>query len=156
MDIRRTAHQKNASLELMLGQIANYCPVIARNTIVKNSTSLPGIWQAIRLHYGFQSTGSHILDLADIKLQPDERPEDLYQRILAFVDDNLMAQDGGLSHHGELPREDEEMSPTLENVVVLLWLQLLHRDLRDWSSRDMGQSSDPGLWHPLNLRFLRL
>ena len=126
---RKTAAQKVAFLELMLGQIANYCPVISRNTIVKNSTSLTGIWQSIRLHYGFQSTGSHIIDLADMKLQGDERPEDLYQRILAFVDDNLLKRDGGLSHHGEMPAEDEEMSPTLENMVVLVWLQLIHRDL---------------------------
>ena len=38
--IRRTAQQKAYMLELMLGQIANYCPIISRNTIVKNSTSL--------------------------------------------------------------------------------------------------------------------
>ena len=33
-DRRLTAVQKNASLELMLGEIANYCPVISRNTVV--------------------------------------------------------------------------------------------------------------------------
>ena len=32
---RRTAVQKVTQLELMLGQIANYCPVISRNSIVK-------------------------------------------------------------------------------------------------------------------------
>ena len=37
-DKRKTAQQKVTMLELMLGQIANYCPVISRNTIIKNST----------------------------------------------------------------------------------------------------------------------
>ena len=41
---RRMAQQKGTHLELMLGQIANYCPVISRNTIVKNSTSKSSIW----------------------------------------------------------------------------------------------------------------
>ena len=50
---RLTASQKVIQLELMLGQIANYCPIISRNTMVRNSTSLATIWQAIRLHYGF-------------------------------------------------------------------------------------------------------
>jgi hypothetical protein len=50
---RRTARQKSATLDLMLGQIANYCPVISSNVIVKNSTSLEHIWQSIRLHFGF-------------------------------------------------------------------------------------------------------
>ena len=61
---RKTASQKNAILELMLGQIANYTGVISRNTIVRQSTSLDFIWQKIREHYCFQSTGAHFLDLA--------------------------------------------------------------------------------------------
>ena len=39
---RRTAEQRATHLDLMLGQITNYGPVISRNTIVKNSTSLKG------------------------------------------------------------------------------------------------------------------
>lgn len=126
---RRTAVQKVRSLELMLGQIANFCPIISRNTIIKSSTSIVTIWQAIRLHFGFQSTGAHFLDFSDIRLQPDERPEDLFQRLMAFVDDNLLSRDGGITHHGHAPDEDEELSPSLENFVVLTWLRLIHDDL---------------------------
>ena len=126
---RRTAQQKCTHLELMLGQIANYCPVISRNTIVKNSTSMNSIWQAIRLHFGFQSTGAHFLDFNNITLAPDERPEDLYQRLMSFVEDNLLVANGNISHHGEVPGSDEEMSPTLENLVALTWLRLVHPDL---------------------------
>ena len=45
---RRTAAQKVTHLELMLGQIAKFCPAVSRNTFVKNSTSMQSIWQAIR------------------------------------------------------------------------------------------------------------
>ena len=88
---RRTKERKVSMLELMLGQIANYCPVISRQTIVRNSTSIDSIWQAIRLHYGFQSTGAHFIDFAAIKREPDERPEDLYQRLMAFTEDKTLA-----------------------------------------------------------------
>ena len=44
---RKYAVQKCAKLELMLGQVANYCTIIARNTIVKNSTSLNDIWMKV-------------------------------------------------------------------------------------------------------------
>ena len=127
--VRKTAAQKVTHLELMLGQIANYCPVISRNTIVKNSTSIESIWQVIRAHYGFQSSGAHFLDLSDIKLEHGERPEDLYQRLMAFVEDNLLTPGGGISHHGDRPTEEEELTPTLENIVVLIWLKLTHPDL---------------------------
>ena len=125
---KRTAAQKAAHLELMLGQIANYCPVISRNTIVKNSTCISDIWQVIRLHYGFQSTGAHFIDLVDFNLDPEERPEDLYQRLLAFVEDNLVKQ-GGMLHHDNQLDEDEELSPSLDNLVVLFWLKLINTDL---------------------------
>ena len=126
---RRTAQQKCTQLELMLGQIANYCPVISRNTIVKNSTSMSSIWQAIRLHFDFQSTGAHFLDFNNITLAPAEHPEDLYQRLMSFIEDNLLLANGNISHHAEVPGADEEMSPTLENLVVLTWLRLVHPDL---------------------------
>ena len=87
---RRTAAQKVAQLELMLGQIANYCPV---------------------------------------KLEQGEHPEDLYQRLMAFVEDNLLTASGGIKHHEESPTEDEDISPTLENLIVLLWLKLTHSEL---------------------------
>ena len=126
---RLTAIQKVQRLELMLGQIANFCTVISRNSIVKNSTSLKSIWQLIRLHYGFQSTGGHFLDLAEICIQPDERPEDLYQRIMAFFEDNLMTTDCGVTHHGVAIDTDEDLTPTIENTIVVMWLKLIHPGL---------------------------
>ena len=126
---RRTAFQKNLHLDLMLGQIANFCPIISRSSIVKNSTSISSVWQAIRAHYGFQSTGARFLDFSDIKLEVDERPEDLFQRLMSFTEDNLLVANGPITHHGANVTADEEMTPTLENMVVLTWLKLIHTAL---------------------------
>ena len=81
----------------MLGQIANFCPIIARNTIIRSSKSLSHIWQTIRLHYGFQSTGGHFLDFNGIHLEPGERHDELYQRLMAFLEDNLLTPDSGIT-----------------------------------------------------------
>lgn len=124
-----TAAQKLQNLELMLGQIANFCPVISRRTIVNDSTSLSSVWQAIKLHFGFQTTGGNFLDFIDIKYAPPERPETLYQRMLAFVENNLLSPDMIMTHKGEEIEEYEDMTPTLENLVVLLWLQQIHPNL---------------------------
>ena len=130
---RLTATQKSTHLDLLLGQIANVCPVTSRNSIVKNSTSLNDIWQTICQHYGFQSTGAHFVDLASITQQPDERPEDLYERLAAFSDDNLQTVVRAITHHGEPVSADEDLTPSLENTIVVLWLQLIHP----------GKSTDP-------------
>ncbi|CAG2247130.1 unnamed protein product [Mytilus edulis] len=48
---------------------------------------------------------------------------------MAFVEDNLLRRDTQITHHGSAIVEDEEMTPSLENFVVLTWLRLIHTDL---------------------------
>ena len=126
---RRTAFQKNLHPEFMLGQIANFSPVISCSSIVKNSTSIRSVWQAIRAHYGVQSTSARFLDFSNIKLEVDEHPKDLFQCLMTFTEDNLLVANGPITHQGVHVTSDEELTPTLENMVVLTWLKLLYSDL---------------------------
>ena len=50
---KKTAQEKVTYLNLMLNQIANYVPILSRNSLIRDSTSLGYVWNAIRLHYGF-------------------------------------------------------------------------------------------------------
>lgn len=125
----KTAAQKKIQLELMLGMIANYAPIISRNSIIKQSTSLSSVWQMIKTHYHFQSTGSQFLDFCTIRRLPEERPEDLYQRLHTFVENGLLTRESGITHHDDPPLVDEELSPTLESMIVLRWLELINKDL---------------------------
>ena len=120
---------KVKNLTLFLGQIANYATIISRNQIVKNSTSLKDIWRKLREHYGLQASGSKFIDLINVRLIPGERYEDLYQRLLAFFEDNLLSVGDTIKHHGEDITSTEELTPSLENMVVLLWLERIHVSL---------------------------
>ena len=71
---------------------------------------------------------AQFIDFSDIHLGADEHLEDLYQRLSAFVEDSLL-RSNGLTHHGEQLSENEELSPTLENFIVLTWLRLIHPSL---------------------------
>ena len=86
---RRTAQQKVNFLELMLGQIANYCLVISRNTLVKNPYSPFGTWYAHILASKSQEL-TFWISLTCICMAADERPEDLFQRLMAFVEEALL------------------------------------------------------------------
>ena len=66
---------------------------------MKNLTSIQSVWNMIRAHVGFQITGAHFLDFANLHLEADECPEDFFQRLMAFVKDALLCANG-LSHHG--------------------------------------------------------
>ena len=69
-----TTQQKVTFLAPMLGQIANYFPVISRTTLVKNLTSIQSVSNTIREHFGFQVTGAHFLDSANLHLETEKRP----------------------------------------------------------------------------------
>ena len=122
---RKTAAQKNIQLERMLGIIAQFCPALLRNEILKKSTSLKWIWQRVRKHYSFSQSEVNFLKISDIKREQDERYETLYQRIIAHLEDNLLTRDSGLQHDGAAVTQDEEMSPTVERLAVYLWLNLI-------------------------------
>ena len=154
---RRSSTQKSNIINMMLGQVANYFPGISRNTIVKNFTSLANVWLTIRRHYG-----SHFLEFASISLEPDKRPDDLFQRLTVFIDDSRQTTDTHIRHHGDLPTENEEVTPTLENLIVLTWLRLLHSALpklvkqyygTELRSRTLASIKPefglPGIWNDL-------
>ena len=103
----------------MLGHIATFCHFISRSLIVKNSTSISSVWQTIRTHYAFQSTGAHFLDFSNIKLEVDERLKDLFQCLMSFTEVNLLLANDAITHQGENVTSDEELTPNLENMVVL-------------------------------------
>ena len=94
-----------------------------------NQPALQDVWQQIRQYYGFQTTGSQILNLSNIKQEDGEHPECLYQRLYGFFEDSLLTKSCGIKHHGDSPQTDEVMTHTLENTIVWLWLKLIHPGL---------------------------
>ena len=48
---------------------------------------------------------------------------------MAFFEDHLLTANGNLTHHGESIDTDEDLSPTLENTIVVLWLKTIHPGL---------------------------
>ena len=64
-----------------------------------------------------------------IRLGSDERSGDFHQRPSVFVDDSLLRTDVTNTHHRHSTSIDEELSPMLENLDVLIWLHLIHPDL---------------------------
>ena len=125
----KSATAQTEDLEQMLGMIATYCPVINRNVIIDDSRNIEEVWKTIRQHYNFQQSAANFLDLADFVLEPDERPEDLYQRMTSFIRENLLERDDPIVHDDERRLDHEYSTPMVENMTVLMWLQKIHPKL---------------------------
>ena len=128
----------------MLGQITKFCSILNKNAILKNSTSVVSIFQTIRSHFGFKTLGAHIIDILSIKYEVDERPADLWVRLISFIEDCLLKQGGRILHHGEAPASEEEQYATLESFVVIHWLQLIHKDLPNIVKQRYGTQLNGG------------
>jgi hypothetical protein len=66
---------------------------------------MQSIWQDIGAQFDFQSTRSRFMDFNNIRLERGERLEDRYQRLVGFIDDNLLPANGRrgyLPPHGRL------------------------------------------------------
>ena len=132
---RKTAAQKNIQLERMLGIIAQFSPSLLRNDIIKKSLSLKWIWKRLRKHYSFSQSEVNFLKLCEIKREPEERYETLFQRIIAHLDDNLLTTDSDITHDGAAPTTNEEMTPTVERLAVYIWLTLIDSRLPAYIAR---------------------
>lgn len=120
---------KAALLNIVLGSIATYCPVISAKFIKKQSTSLDCIWSRLRSYYGFRRAGSRILELTELKPDHNESRESLWERLYSFIEDQLLTSDGAVLHEGIKRENDEEFTPTLLNVLVTIWLQAINPSL---------------------------
>ena len=126
----QTREERATLVDLLLDQISNYCPLIPRNDITKDSACLTDVWKKIRQYYNKESTGSLLNDVWNVCREIDEEPQALFGRMKQMYDDNLLTA-YGIEHVDGALNVDEEMSPTLLNTVILHWLQVLHPDLRD-------------------------
>jgi hypothetical protein len=69
------------------------------------------------------------LELAQLNLKPNESHETLWERLSAFIEDNLLKKSSGIKHLGAKIEHDEVLSATLQNVTVVLWLRAINSDL---------------------------
>ena len=117
-------------VDLMLDQVSNFCPLIPRRDITHDSASLEEVWSKIRLYHNLEKSGALLNECFNIQHKPGETPQALFARLKQSFDDNLLMAESLHHTEGKL-KEDEEMSPTLLNSIILRWLELLHPKLRD-------------------------
>ena len=126
----KTKEERCDEVDLLLEQVANYCPHVPRTDITRDCGSMKEVWSTIRRFYNKQRTGASLNEVWNVRKELDESPQCLYARMKQLYLDNLLTTDGVRHTEGRV-REDEELSPTLLNIIILHWLQVLNPNLRD-------------------------
>lgn len=123
-DLATLLQTRNAQLSKFITLISVLCPYTLTNNLDQLSTSFNWLFTYLEQYYQIQKTGAHFLSISDIRYNPGDSYENFYMELHGAVEDSLRKQDELLLFHNSEPLdEDEEMSPTLENMVVLMWLE---------------------------------
>ena len=67
--------------------------------------------------------------LRSFVLEDDERPEQLYQRLITHLKDNLLTINSSLTYDGAKVTKNKDTSPTVVFLVVLHWMEFIHPSL---------------------------
>lgn len=117
---------RNAELSKFIALVCVLLPPGLTYRITQESTSFEWIFRYLEEYYGIRWQGAHFLKIDDIKFNSTDSPAQLFVEIHQAVADSLRkAGETVLFWNGTKLDKDEEMSPTLENLVVLWWLRTM-------------------------------
>ena len=123
-DLANLLQARNAQLSKFITLVTVLCPYTLTNNLDQLSTSFTWLITYLEQHYQVQKSGAHFLSISDIRYNPADSYENFYMELHGAVEDSLRKSGELLIFRNNEPlTEDEEMSPTLENMVVLMWLE---------------------------------
>ena len=123
-DLAALLQARNAQLSKFIMLVSVLCPYTLTNNLDQLSTSFAWLITYLEQYYHIQKSGAHFLSISDIRFNAADSHENFYMELHGAVEDSLRKQGELLLFRNNEPlQEDEEMSPTLENMVVLLWLE---------------------------------
>ena len=124
---------KYQALQRFLGLIASLSPPLLYHEIINDTTKITDIFRLLQCYYQFSPSESTFIKYGAIKRDVIngtlERPIHLYLRLRHFIRDNLLLSSGKIRHDGKVPTSNETLSPTVERLIVLRWLEILHPGL---------------------------
>ena len=126
-DIRRDLRQ-------FIVIVAKYIHQDYYNPIVRHSTSLQWIFQRIREDFDIQQQGIHFLNLLDqsYDITGQTTPIGFYNQYRSIIIGNLAKQGTKIEWKNEVLKEDEKLTASHEDLILLNVLMLIHPKLPNY------------------------
>ena len=126
------AAANSSKVDAMLEYLSQYAPNALYRDITKRATSLEAVWTLVHNRAGLKTSGCKQQSYFKVKHSFVHSEEnfltDFFFALRDAKEDCLLisgANGGKITFHGDLPAEDEELTPTLESDVVMDWLEAL-------------------------------
>ena len=139
-DIRR-------QLRAFLTTVGEYIHLDYYQPIVRHSTSLEWIFKKIRRDYNLEQQGIHFLNILDLQWDPTGTvtPIGLYNKYRSIILGNLKPLGTKIAWADETLEQDEKLTPSHEELILLNVLQLIHPKLPAYIRANYSHKISKGL-----------
>ena len=138
-DLAELQTSRNAQLSKFITHITMLCPYTLTNNLSQLSTSFTWITDYLQQYYNIRKQGAHFFSINSIRYTAGDSYQNFYMELHGALEDSLRPQGATLLYkNNEVLEDDEEMSPTLENFVVLTWLERIDPRLPDKTAATFG------------------
>ena len=138
-EIERILQTRNAQLSKFVTHIATLCHVTENDDVTIYSTSLEWIFDYLLKHYGLTSKGANFMNIADHTFKVGTSHQSFYKQYRASFVDNLRKRGDHVKYkNNQVLTEDERLSPSFENAIVLWSLEKIDPRLPSKVKKDYG------------------
>ena len=138
-ELERLLILRNAQLAKFVTHIATLCHHTENDDVTMSSTSLEWIFEYLRKHYGLMTKGANFMNIADHVFKVGTPHQTFYKQYRASFVDNLRKTGDLVKYKNNLRlTEDEKLSPSFENAIVLWSLDKIDPRLPSKVKKDYG------------------
>ena len=130
---------RNSQLAKFVTHVATLCHITENDDVTNLSTSLTWIFDYLKKHYGLETKGANFMNISDHAFKKDVPYQTFYKQYRASFLDNLRKRGDVVKYRNDyiLP-EDEKLSPTFENAIILWALEKMDPRLPTKVKKDYG------------------
>ena len=123
-EITKLLATRNAQLTKFVTHVATLCHHTENDDVTQHSTSLDWIFDYLKKHYGLETKGATFMNISDHVYKKGTPYQTFYKQYRASFIDNLRKQGDVVKYRNNfvLP-EDEKLSPSFENAIILWSLE---------------------------------
>ena len=119
-ELAKLLSKRNALLAKFITHIATLCHITEDDDVTNSSSSLDWIFTYLQKHYGLETKGANFMNISDHVFKKDMPYNTFYKGYRASFIDNLRLEgDEVIFKNKFILTENERLSPSFENAIVL-------------------------------------
>ena len=138
-DLDELLLKRNSQLSKIIQLIAVCCHYSEHDDITNQSTSTEWIMNYLLQHYNLEKKGAHFLKVSELSYKPGSNHQTFYREFRSAICDNTKRKGHKVKYLNEKElKEDEGISPTFEETIVLWCLEKIDSRLPMHVSKTFG------------------